>query len=286
MLINNNVYIKYQSLKDIATYLQALTGATIGVWDSEGRTIYGAPDHGSRFCSMIDQCYHDRNICYACDNNAAKKCEKTFAPFSYVCHAGLSETVVPVIHEKKIYLFLILGQYINADKEKESAEAFAAYCRAKKITDEEFGSEYKKLPKLSQEKVNAFIEIAQLLCPTLWNREIVKVRQSDLFSEITGFIDENISLPLTVQSISAHFFISKNNLYTLFEEYCGMTIKKYITEKRLSLAKELLSSTQLPISAISDRIGASSYGVFIQLFKNAEGISPAQYRKAHKNTVS
>ena len=283
MLINNNVYIDYQPLRNITEYLHALTDAQIAVLDSEGRTVYGIPEKQQPFCSAVSEKLHDRELCAACDVNAVQKCKETFDAYTYICHAGVSETLIPLIYEKKIYLYLMLGQYINPDKEDEQRQAFCRYREGK--NDASLEEEYDKLPRLTTKKVNAFIQIAKLLFISMWNTEIIKVRRSDLFLEIEKFIDKNLSSPLTVQTICTHFFISKNTLYQIFEEFCGMTIKKFIIEKRINYAKTLLTSTELTITDISEKVGMSSYGVFIHLFKNVVGISPTKYRKTYSPSV-
>ena len=285
MLINNNIYINYKTLKDITQYLHALTDAQIAILDSEGRIVYGCPEKQKEFCTLIAQKFHDQKICYLCDKEAAKRCKETLNSYSYICHAGVSETIIPLIYERKIYLYLMIGQYINIETEKEQYLRFRYYCRCKNISDSILIEEYNNLPKLSTQKVTAFIQISQLLFISLWESEIIKVRKNDLFLDIETFIDENISSPLTIQTICSHFFISKNNLYQIFEEYCGLTVKKYIIEKRINLAKELLAFSNATITEISEKIGISNYGAFIQLFKNVVGISPSKYRKNYKNII-
>lgn len=285
MLINNNIFIDDQMLGKIMQHLHVLIESQLALWDSEGRTIYGVPEEPQRFCSLIEDLYRDRKICYQCDKAAVKICQETLAPHSYVCHAGLSETVIPLIYENKIYLYLILGQYINADTEKQQRKIFVDYYNGKNVANEEIISEYNNTPKLSSKKVNAFIEIVQHISLSLWKNNIIEVNRNNLFLSVEKYIAENISSTLTVQSICERFFLSKNNLYRLFEEYCGFTVKKYITDKRLALAKELLASTNLTVAEIGDKVGAPNYGSFIHSFKNALGISPIKFRKLHKQAV-
>ena len=53
----------------------------------------------------------------------------------------------------------------------------------------------------------------------------------------------------------------------------------YLTNIRMERAKELLVSTDLPVSEVAQRSGyAESYRVFTKAFKKTEGVTPSQYR--------
>ena len=285
MLVNNNIYIKYDALKNVTQYLHILTGAQIAILDSEGRTVYGSPDIQNEYCSLIAEKCGDLDKCMSSDKLAAKQCKETFEEYSYICHAGIGETIVPLTYEQKIYLYVMIGQYINKEHEDEHLCGFRNYCKNKESVCKDLACAYDKLPKLSTSKLRASIEIVKLLFVSLWENDIVKVRKNDLFLKIEKYIDDNISEMLTVHTICEHFFISKNYLYRLFEQYSGLSVKKFIINKRILLAKNLLESSNDTITEISQKVGIPNYNVFIQLFKNDVGISPAKYRKIYASTI-
>ncbi|MBO5347344.1 MAG: helix-turn-helix domain-containing protein, partial [Lachnospiraceae bacterium] len=52
--------------------------------------------------------------------------------------------------------------------------------------------------------------------------------------------------------------------------------------KRLSMAKNLLISSNLPISEISEMIGYDNPLYFSRLFKKHTGMTPTEYKKRNK----
>lgn len=63
-----------------------------------------------------------------------------------------------------------------------------------------------------------------------------------------------------------------------FRQWTGVAPRDYHKEQRLNMARRLLETTDLPISAIAQRLGFKSTSHFIRLWHQSQGISPAQHR--------
>ena len=97
------------------------------------------------------------------------------------------------------------------------------------------------------------------------------------------YMRENLSEPITIQSLSQHFKISPTALKESFRRVYGQPIHRYIRSVRLDRAAKLLTDTQLDIAEISGAVGYSSASQFTSAFKVRYGISPGQYRRSRKN---
>ena len=53
---------------------------------------------------------------------------------------------------------------------------------------------------------------------------------------------------------------------------------EYIAKRRIQTAKELLSTTNMSIEAISEKVGFCSGSYFTKLFSRYEGMTPTQFR--------
>ena len=94
--------------------------------------------------------------------------------------------------------------------------------------------------------------------------------------EILSFINQNISSPLSIEELSGHFFLSSSYLCRIFKAATGTTINKYITAKRITVAKSLLSSGY-SVTETCERCGFNDYSNFLKAFTKAVGISPKKY---------
>lgn len=94
-----------------------------------------------------------------------------------------------------------------------------------------------------------------------------------------ALINENLQDPPTISQLSNTLYMNEQKLTSGFRQIFHMTIGNYIKEMRLSLAANLLSSTDLSIDAIASRVGYSHPSNFGKAFKAKFKRTPLQYRK-------
>ena len=94
-----------------------------------------------------------------------------------------------------------------------------------------------------------------------------------------NYIDNNIHLPITVNTLTELLGVSQPYLYKIFSEKFGVSPKQYITGKRLKLSKKLLSETDLPVSGIANSTGFGDVLSFSKFFKSKTTLSPSSYRR-------
>lgn len=93
---------------------------------------------------------------------------------------------------------------------------------------------------------------------------------------ILSYINQHIEEPLDLEQIASRFYISSSYLCRLFKSSTGTTINKYMTAKRISHAKELLSQGYT-VSQTWPRCGYNDYTSFLRAFTKATKISPKKY---------
>ncbi len=71
-----------------------------------------------------------------------------------------------------------------------------------------------------------------------------------------------------------------------FHEYYHTTPGKWLTQKRLEYAKDLLDTSRKNVSEITDESGFENITHFSRIFKEKYGSSPLQYRKKTNDTIS
>ncbi|PWW02560.1 two-component system response regulator YesN [Paenibacillus cellulosilyticus] len=102
---------------------------------------------------------------------------------------------------------------------------------------------------------------------------------SGLTKRILDYIDESFTQDMLLSDIARQFRISLGYVSSLIKRETGSTYTDYIADKRLNLARSLLSDSSLSIQEIVQRIGYKDYFHFNKLFKKHYGITPSKYRK-------
>ena len=99
-----------------------------------------------------------------------------------------------------------------------------------------------------------------------------------LIFRIQNYLENHLNEDLSLDAVSARFYVDKFHLSHQFTRFTGYSFKQYITSARLSKAKGLLLHSDLEIQRIAEQVGYHSATHFIRIFKEAEGLSPLQYR--------
>lgn len=94
-----------------------------------------------------------------------------------------------------------------------------------------------------------------------------------------SFIQRNYCNPIRVTDVADYVCINRSYLYTLFQNYLGMSPQQFLTTFRVTKARELLESTDYPIESIALSCGYSDAMVFSKAFHAMKGISPSRYRR-------
>ncbi len=101
-----------------------------------------------------------------------------------------------------------------------------------------------------------------------------------MIQDIIDYIEENILQELTIAKIAAHFYISVSSLSSLFKIVCGVTVMEYIRNRRLSLAGEDLSTSNISIINLAYQYGYETSEAFTKAFSRFHGFPPSFVRRA------
>jgi AraC-like DNA-binding protein len=123
----------------------------------------------------------------------------------------------------------------------------------------------------------------RLRCADLHVRESTGNRRPeicDIASALTC-IQEHACRGITVgEVIRQTQRVSRVTFHRRFLETVGQTPAQAIRERQLQEVRRLLASTELPITMVSELCGFSSAKVFARSFREAEKVTPRDYRKA------
>jgi AraC-like DNA-binding protein len=76
--------------------------------------------------------------------------------------------------------------------------------------------------------------------------------------------------------------LSRYHFIRLFRDMFGCTPGRYLRERRLTRARQLLASSDLPVTDVCFAVGFESLGSFCTLFRRSEGETPIAYRARHR----
>ena len=103
----------------------------------------------------------------------------------------------------------------------------------------------------------------------------------DKITAICNYINEHYSEDLTLETAAEKVGFSKYHFTRLFKQVTNVSFYKYLSQKRIAHAKELLISGNYSIMEVAYLSGFSSHGSFTRMFRQVTGVSPNEFRKMY-----
>lgn len=112
-------------------------------------------------------------------------------------------------------------------------------------------------------------------------RITMKGEKVQLYTDITDYISWRIRENIRVSEIAAYFGYNEKYITTFFKKASGSSLKSYILNQKMELAKAMLTDTNTPIAQIGYDIGFSDNHNFSSAFKKVTSQSPSEYRNTY-----
>lgn len=114
------------------------------------------------------------------------------------------------------------------------------------------------------------------------------ISSGNVFIEkLNAFIDAKLDDPtFSVDDMCQTLGISRSQLHRILKEQTELSVSIYIRKRRLLAAKQLLISSNLRISEISDAVGMTNPQNFSAYFTDEFGLSPSEFRRTGLPTLT
>ncbi len=126
----------------------------------------------------------------------------------------------------------------------------------------------------------AFMElmilINQLSLSNAASEPAAEYKYNHQVDNILSYINNNITQPLSTTQLAQAFYLSESYICRVFKAATGTTINKYITARRISIAKSLLKEGT-SVAEAYEKSGFTDYSNFFKAFTKAVGVSPKKY---------
>lgn len=157
-----------------------------------------------------------------------------------------------------------------------------------KICIEELKNLFLKLHNATEKSDNtllfestAYISLifTQILKNGLLNQSDKTKKNADFCKKAIKYISKNFNEQITSKNAAEELFFTQSYFCRNFKDNFSSSFSEYLNLYRISVAKNMLQTTNEKISEISHLCGFSSPEYFIRLFKKHVGILPEKYRK-------
>ncbi len=269
-----------QKLNSLLQDFYTLTHIRITVFDETFRELTAYPEQIARFCRIIRTDARAAANCRECDRNACKTAVGRRSAYTYRCHAGLTESIMPLYLGNILIGYLFFGHVFSYTAHEEGWKNIQKLCGSYHLDFSALKAACNKLPIISEDFIISASHILQAVASYLCLERMAVIRQKDLPVQIDEYIANHYTEDLNTQMLCEHFQIGKTTLYEIAKQNYGIGIVDHIRSLRIEKAKELLvEKPKMPISEIAFACGFHDYNYFITVFKRVTGMPPKQYQK-------
>lgn len=263
-------------LLELMKNFYALTGLRMVLFDENYNEIISYPKERPPFCECMRQNADFNNLCIKSDKASFEACRKSQKLVMYKCHAGLFEATAPITDGGSTIGYIMFGQTADKKHKNEFLKQLGDICE--KYPTENVADKIEKIKYKSLKQLEAAAKILEVCTSYILKKELISPSRIQLFNSIDEYILSHLNEEITVSTLCRKFNISRTRLYEAMKPYIDGGIATYVRKKRLSKAKALLKTTDIPIPQISDKVGFSDYNYFLRAFKKEYGISPKKVR--------
>ena len=94
-------------------------------------------------------------------------------------------------------------------------------------------------------------------------------------ASILQYINHNLKEDLSVETLSARYYVSKYHLMRKFKQETGYTLHNYIVNKRLLMARTLISNG-MPVTKAAQESGFAEYSTFSRAYRKQFKTNPSE----------
>ena len=263
-------------LDDFATVMNV----HIVFFDRDGVPVRrGRGEDSSPFCKKMQTEYFSYSDCCSLDSVMEKKCAASGKCESYICHASLGESVMPVVAPGGELLgFLMFGQY----RCQKDLPSFLLKKDGSKAKKELLKKAYEELPYYNDEAVKKMSGLLEVLVDYIVKCELVTREDDHLYIALNEYIGRHFREKLTLAKAAKEMGISVSSLSHTLRDNHHPSFVELLTMRRLEYADKLLhEQPQMRIGEIANACGFPDPYYFSRVYKKYRKIPPGRLRKGY-----
>ncbi len=106
-----------------------------------------------------------------------------------------------------------------------------------------------------------------------------ETQENGRIQEVISWMNEHFKEPdFCMTSMENKFGMSGKTIGKIIKSTTGKTFQEYVEERRLELAKQLISQPVINMKAVARECGFINYDTFYKFFKKHTGVSPKQWK--------
>lgn len=226
------------------------------------------------YCRLLRERLYGGARCHENDRARLREAMRKGSLLCYVCHAGLTEAIYPVMYEGVPAGYVMVGQFRVA--KAAPARALRDW-RAKFGSPTELVDAFEAVPEVSSARLPHFLGLFSMLVRFITSREMLSLEGDVLVGRTLDALRRKGSLDMSLSEAARLAGRSKSTVSHSFKAVLGVPFKKAVIDMRMDKAEELLTAgAGMNVKDVAARLGFKDAFYFSRLFKRRKGYPPSQ----------
>lgn len=275
-----------EKLKELLRDFYRLTRIRVVLFDIERREMLAWPENRPDFCRIIRSAPAGARACRACDKDACDAALKGRDAYIYRCHAGLTETIMPLYVGQVPVGFLLFGHVFAYDDFAAGWETVSRRCAAYGVDMDDLKAACKTMPCMDQDYIRSASHILHATASFLLMERMATLQADSAAARLDAWIARHYTEKITAEDACGALGISRSRLFRLTGQLYGCGLSGQVKKLRMERARQLLRERpDLNITEIASACGFSDYNYFIAVFSGETGVSPGAYRRGRRGSA-
>ncbi|MCQ2482707.1 MAG: AraC family transcriptional regulator [Clostridia bacterium] len=220
--------------------------------------------------------------------NRSQMMSKTVVTDETKPHSGPSVKVPALLAQTSLESFM---NFVEGEDDEENSSSYLILSGkhqdtirniVEKIVIENHENQYSKELMMEILTIELMVTLSRVIRQE-WE-ESLRVKNGkarELVFVAKDFIDQNFERGITINEAASYVYLSQGYFTRAFRDELGISPMKYLMQKRIEYACELLEDNEIKVSGIASKAGFSSPQRFNVAFRKNMGMTPMEYRYEH-----
>lgn len=272
-----------------------VSGMHVGLHDiSRDRCQAAAGDTDPNLCAFCQgRSAEFLEQCRLCDSTHIEEVQKNKQPVIYTCHFGMTEILIPIVDENEVTGVLFLGKFRIEDHPKTQFTCLYEYLKETYPRSfleedcEELYAAYKNTTSVSNEKMNAIADLAQISLHGIYLNRWIRNQEFSTQQRFQRYLEDYDFIHMPLSEVSAKqaaddLKISYSQLNRLSTAVTGLPFKQYVLRLKIDAAAEILvKNPSKKVNDIAATLGFDDAHYFSRIFRRKIGECGREYKKTN-----
>jgi len=244
--------------------------------------LVGYHSDASDYCFMIQKGLGVRYRCLSQDRQACARCTAMGRPFSYRCHGGLAEAVIPIVLDGKTVAFAMVGQFRMTEEVPQSVlDAWKEQGCGAETLEKAFHDR----PFFTGERLSRMLRIFSAMLSFMTNSRNMKVEEADVVDRIMEYIEDHIGDAITITEVAKSIGRSPSSITHTLKDKMGYSFKDMVISRKIArFEQNLARDPSLTIRQGARMVGYEDALYFSRLYRKKRSMTPSGYVEMLRKT--